>query len=97
MTPKKTYRDLSSIMQNLLNKYKLTEKVQKELLFSNWASIVGSKISKQCKPINLDGDVLIIEAKNEIWKQELAIRQKDLVNLVNSGTKGTFVKKINIL
>ena len=97
MTPKSSYKDLSSIMQNILSKYNLKEEVFKENIISNWESFVGEKISRQCDPIEIKDGELIVQAKNDLWKQELALRHDDLLNLVNGRTKFSLVKKIKII
>ena len=93
----KNYQDLSSVMQNLLKKYDLNEVVIREQLFSNWESLVGEKISKQCKPVEMKDGELIIQTNNNIWKHELGQREEDLLNLLNRRIKSSFVKKIKII
>ena len=97
MTPKSTYKDLPSIMHKILSKYNLKEEVYKENIINNWESFVGDKISKQCEPIEFKGGELIVQAKNDLWKQELALRHDDLLNLVNGRNKYSLVKKIKII
>ena len=97
MTRNNNYQDLPSILQNLLKKYDLREAVVGEQIINNWESLVGDKISKQCKPVEINDGELVIKAKNNIWKQELAQRQDDLLNLLNGKIKSTLVKKIKII
>ena len=97
MTPNRKYRDLPTILKTVLDKYNLSDSVYREQLFSHWEELVGEKISKQCKPIEINNGELIIKAKNNIWKQELAQRQNDLLNLLNGRIKSSLVKKIKII
>jgi predicted nucleic acid-binding Zn ribbon protein len=97
MTRKNNYQDLPSILQNLLKKYDLTEAVGSEQIFRDWDTLVGKKISKQCTPVEIREGELVIQAKNNIWKQELAKRQDDLLNLLNGRIKSSLVKKIKII
>lgn len=97
MTHNKSFQDLPSVLQKILKKYELTEAVKNEQLITQWDSLVGEKIAKQCKPIELNDGELVIKAKNNIWKQELAQRQDDLLNLLNGRIKSSLVKKIKIL
>ena len=90
--PKNNFKDMPSILKKVLNKYNLTESVLKNNIINNWESMVG-----QCTPVALTGNILTIRAKDNIWKQELAHRQKDLVNLLNEQLQSTLVKKINII
>jgi predicted nucleic acid-binding Zn ribbon protein len=97
MTHNNNYQDLPSVLQNLLKKYDLREAVDGEQIISNWESLVGDKISKQCKPVEINDGELVIQAKNDMWKQELAQRQEDLLNLLNGRIKSSLVKKIKII
>ena len=97
MTPRKNFQDLPSVMQKLLKKYNLTEAVMSEQILTRWESLVGEKISKQCKPVEIKDGELVIRAKNDMWKQELAKRQDDLLNLLNGSVKSSLVKKIKII
>jgi len=97
MMRSKNYQDLPSVLQNLLKKYDLNEAIIREQLFRNWESMVGEKISRQCKPVEMKDGELIIQAKNNIWKHELGQRQEDLLNLLNGRIKSSFVKKIKII
>lgn len=97
MTSPKNYQDLPSVMQTLLKKYNLTEAVKTEQILNRWDSLVGKQISKQCTPVEIKEGVLVVKAKNNIWKQELAQRQDDLLNLLNGRIKSSLVKKIKII
>jgi len=97
MTPKNQYKDLPAVLKTVLKKYNLSDKLVKEDLIKNWTQIVGNKLSEKCSPITLVNGELTIKAKNKIWKEELALRQYDLVNLLNSQIGVALVKKINII
>lgn len=97
MTRSKTFQDLPSVLHNLLKKYDLNEAVVHQQIFDRWELFVGEKISKQCKPVEIIDNELVIKAKNNIWKQELGQRQDDLLNLLNAKIKSTLVKKIRII
>ena len=97
MTPKNNFKDMPSVLKKVLSKYNLTDSILKDKILNNWESMVGKKIANQCMPVALTGKILTIRAKDNIWKQELAHRQKDLVNLLNEQLQTSLVKKINII
>jgi len=97
MTHSNNYEDLPSVLRNTLVKYDLNEAVIRQQIFDRWELLVGEKISRQCKPVEMDNGELIIKAKNNIWKQELGQRQIDLLNLLNARIKSSLVKKIKII
>ena len=97
MTHSNNYKDLPSLLHKVLKKYDLNEAVIEQQIFDRWELLVGEKISRQCKPVEIDNGKLIIKAKNNIWKQELGQRQNDLLNLLNARIKSSLVKKIKII
>ncbi len=97
MTPKKQYRDLKSVLKTVLKDYNLSDTLAKEDVIDNWNKIVGDKLSDKCMPIKLENGELTIKAKNIIWKEELARRQYDLVNLLDRQIGMSLVKKIKII
>lgn len=94
---KNDFKDLHAIMENLLKKYDLSDELIKQKIFNNWESVVGHKISIQCKPVEIKNGELLIQARNTIWKHELGQRQADLLNLLNGKIKSSLVKKIRII
>ena len=97
MTNRKSFTDVSTVLKTIMNRYQLTEEIMKEQIFANWESLVGKEISKMCKPVEFNDNELILRAKNTAWKQELATRQRDLLNLLNGRIKSSLVKKIKII
>ena len=97
MTPKSTYRDLPSVLQAVLKEYNLSDTLAKKQIIDNWDKIVGDKLSDKCTPIELKNGELTIKAKNYFWKEELALRQQDLVNLLDNRIGLSLVKKIKII
>ena len=71
--------------------------IEQEIIITKWEQIVGDKIAKQCKPKNIDGGVLYIKAKDNIWREELAIRHDELLNLLNNKLKSSHIKKIRFI
>ena len=94
---KKAFKDLHSIIRNVLDDYNLTDKVREEHISLKWPSLVGDRISKMCKPVSFCDGILTIKAKDKFWKEELAHRQDDLLNLLDKRIEKSLVKKINII
>ena len=95
--PKKQYKDLPTVLKKILEQYQLSDVVAKEKLLKNWTNIAGEKLSEKCYPVDLVDGILTIKAKNKIWKEELALRQHDLVNLLDRQIGTSLVKKIKII
>ena len=73
MTPKRQYKDLSSVLKSVLEDYNLSENLAKNDLIENWQKIAGKDLSDKCTATNFVNGELTVKAKNKIWKEELAL------------------------
>ena len=97
MNRSKKVQELPTLLDDILEKYQLKQKVRENQIISNWEKIVGTKLAQKCTAIEFSDGVLTVKAENETWRQELALRQSDLLNLVNGENDTSFVKKIKIV
>ena len=95
--PDKNYRDLHSVLEKVLKDYNLSPTLAEEDLIDKWVEIVGAKLADKCYPVKLEEGELTIKTKNKIWRDELALRQQDLVNLLDRQIGSALVKKIKII
>ena len=97
MNRNKSFQELPTLLDGVLEKYHLKEQIKTEQIITNWEKLVGAKIANKCTPVEFSDQILIVRAKNETWRLELARRQGDLLNLVNGENKTPLVKKIKIV
>ena len=55
-------------------------------------SEINPQFAKICEPVELERGKLVLKVKNEIWRQELGKKRKELLNSIKTKTK---VNKIN--
>ena len=97
MMPEKNAKDLKNVLSKVLKKYGLENDINYERLFTDWKSIVGKSIAKQCIPKRVEDGVLIIEVKNSIWKHELALKHLELKKLITKELNSNFIKKVKFI
>jgi predicted nucleic acid-binding Zn ribbon protein len=95
--PEKAFKDMHTIIKTVLDNHGLTDKIQSEKILLNWSLIVGDKISKMCQPVSFKNGELTIRTKDNFWREELAHRQHDLLNLLDIRIEKSLVKKIYII
>ena len=78
----KNFQNIQQVLEKVLKNYGLENKVKNEQLINNWEKIVGKKLSEKCIPIKIENNTLILKSKNSIWRNELILRQKDLLNII---------------
>jgi len=93
----KGFKDIQQVLNKLLKSYNIDKVVKKEQLFENWQNIIGKDLSEKCKPIKTENTILFLKAKNSVWRNELKLRQKDLLNLIQKNTGNKIITHIRFL
>ena len=93
----KGFQDIQQVLNKVLKNYSLEKDVKKELLFENWEIIVGKNLSQKCAPIKMEDNILFLKAKNSVWRNELKLREKDLLSLIHEKTGNKIIRKLRFL
>ena len=93
----KGFQNIQQVLDKLLKNYNLEKVVKKEQLFENWENIVGKDLSEKCTPIKTENNILFLEAKNSVWRNELKLRQMDLLTLIQKNTGNKIITHIRFL
>ena len=84
--PENSVKNIGGILNGLMKKYGLEQHVAETNILKNWESIVGKSLAKRCRPKHIKNGILYVETNNAVWRQELAMKRQELLNL--------FVKKL---
>ena len=95
--PKNEFKPIKTILNSVIEKQGIDNKLQEIQIFHNWSDIVGKSLAKQCTPVSLEENTLYVEVKNSIWRTELAKRQQELVNLLDKSINHNHIKKIELI
>lgn len=75
--PPKTERDVSSVVDRLMAKYKIGVESLEDRINENWPKIVGAANAKNCTPSRIDRETtLIIAVANPVIRQELEFNKR---------------------
>ena len=93
----KGFQDIQQVLNKLLKNYNIEKVVKKEQLFENWETIIGKDLSDKCTPVKTEENILFLKAKNSIWRNELKLRQKDLLDIIQKKTGNKIITHIRFL
>ena len=93
----KKFRNINEIIHIILKNYNLEYSVKKENLFENWKNIIGDKLYDKCKPVRMEDKTLILKAKNSVWRNELKLLQKDILQIIEQKTGKNYITKIRFI
>jgi len=75
---------LGDILARLQKKYPVLQKrIQESKALDNWQKAVGPGISKHTRTIRVLDRVLWIEVDHPIWKSEIHLRKRQIVDRLN--------------
>ena len=59
-----------------------------------WCAVVGKTISNNTEIIHLKKGVLTIKSSNPVWRNELSLQKKDLIDKINNTEAKFNIKEI---
>ena len=83
---------LKDQLLRILKTNELDKGIRKNMVFGNWAKIVGKKVAEHSKPTRIDGDILFIKVEDPSWKFELQMMYQTLNQKVQKATKYEITK-----
>ncbi|MCK5032098.1 MAG: DUF721 domain-containing protein [Calditrichia bacterium] len=94
---KKGFQNIQKVLNKVLKNYSLENQVKKEQLFNNWDKIIGKELAEKCSPIKIENNILFLKAKNSVWRNELKLRQNDLLNIIHENTGNKLIMNIRFI
>ncbi len=89
-------KPIKQVINELLNAYKLTGKIDELKIWNNWHDIVGTVIAKNTNKIQLKGGTLYIYVESAPLKNELNFHRSVILQKINAYFEKQIVKEINI-
>ena len=87
---------LGEVLQQLIDKFRLRNRMNSETLQAAWPEIAGALVARHTKSVQLDGPVLYIEVDEPALRNELLYMQSDIISAVNKRLHDDVVEKIVI-
>ena len=87
---------LGEVLQQLIDKFRLRNRMNSETLQAAWPEIAGALVARHTKSVQLDGPVLYIEVDEPALRNELLYMQSDIIKAVNERLHNNAVEKLVI-
>lgn len=85
---------LSQILEELLAHYELKEPLERYRSLVIWPEVVGERIAKVTKPVNIQNGVLLVKVKSAVWRMELTLMKQQIIDRLNESLGKPVVKDI---
>lgn len=87
-------RDIKSSIQQLVDGLGIRQKIAEYDAVLQWDSIVGEHIARAATAVKIVKGVLIVKVASSTWRNELALRKKEIIGTLNNALGGEIVKDI---
>lgn len=81
-----------SVINQLLDRMGIAEKVNDSKIVAAWDDVVGAKIARFTTAQSIENGILTVKVKNPIWRNELTYLKEEIKYKLNK-TAGKFVVK----
>lgn len=85
---------LKEVIQELIQKFALTNKLQEVKLQEAWYKLVGQIIAKQTEKITFKEGVLVIYLSSSVLKEEFSFAKSKIIRKLNNAVNEELVKEI---
>jgi len=85
---------LSDALDDLIANLGIGKKLHEQDVFEVWATVVGERIAKVTSPARIVKGVLLVNVKTGPWRNELAMRKKEIIDRLNESLGENIVRDI---
>ena len=97
MTRDNSFKSTRIILNQLIKNTRLEESLFEQQIFDSWIKIVGKNLANICYPVEISGATLVLKAKNQLWRQELGNKHKELLNSIKTKTNVNKISRIEFI
>ncbi len=90
----KNEHTLKQLLDNMLDKYKLTDKLDEVDLESHWEEIMGSMINKHTLQLKVQNQKLYLKLDSPVLRQELVYGKTLIIQKVNDFAKKELITDV---
>jgi predicted nucleic acid-binding Zn ribbon protein len=88
---------LKSALNTALKREGLDSAVRQNKALLIWEEVVGKAVAENCIPEEMKKGVLIVRARTPVWRNEIAIKKKEIIEKLNTKLGKETIKDIRVL
>ena len=88
---------LKSALNTALKREHLGRAIRQNKALFIWENIVGKAVAKNCTPEEVKHGILIVRALTPVWRNEITIKKKEILEKLNSKLGKKTIKDMRIL
>ena len=88
---------LKSALSTALKQGGLDRAIRQNKALLIWENIVGKAVAKNCTPEEVKHGILIVRASTPVWRNEIAIKKKEILEKLNKKLGKETIKEIRVI
>ena len=88
---------LKSALNTALKREDLDKAMRQNKALFIWEDVVGKAVAKNCTPEEVKHGILIVRALTPVWRNEIAIKKKEIVEKLNLKLGKKTIKDMRVL
>lgn len=90
-------QELGQIIRKVLKDRGWENAVDLNRAIAVWAEVVGDRVARNCRAVEIKKNILYVRAKNAAWKSEVSFLKDEILSALNENIKSTQLKDIRFL
>ena len=90
-------KPINTVLDNFLNKTRLSDGINQQKAVEVWPETVGGKIAENTEAISVEHGVLFIRASSSAWSQELQLKKKEILLKINKKVGKETIKDLRFI
>ena len=74
---------LSVVLENYLQEAGLQEALERLGVLDDWAGVVGERIARVTRPVEVRQETLVVEVSSSAWLNELSMMSRQIIERLN--------------
>jgi len=88
---------LKSALNTALKRERLDKAMRQNKALFIWEDVVGELVAKNCTPEEVKNGLLIVRALTPVWRNEIAMKKKEILGKLNSKLGKKTIKDMRVL
>ena len=89
-------QDLSTALKKALKKSGIDRAVRQNKALFVWENVVGKTVAKNCSAEEVNHGTIVVKASTPVWRNELALKKKEIVEKLNKKLGEELINDIRI-
>ena len=89
-------QDLSTALKKALKKSGIDRADRQNKALFVWENVVGKTVAKNCSAEEVNRGTIVVKASTPVWRNELALKKKEIVEKLNKKLGEELINDIRI-